>query len=73
LLLPYIIILFLYLLSINYKCTQPYYFPLLLKPTTQKEKVYWNSSTMSSRLRVAPIAIPVELWSITIFRFAKSL
>jgi hypothetical protein len=39
LLLPCIIILFLHLLSTNYKCTQPCYFPLLLKPTAQKEKM----------------------------------
>jgi hypothetical protein len=32
LLLPCIIILFLHLLSTNHKCTQPCYFPLLLKP-----------------------------------------
>jgi hypothetical protein len=34
-----IIILFLHLLSINHKCTQPYYFPLLLKPAAQKERM----------------------------------
>jgi hypothetical protein len=39
LLLSYIIILSLHLLSTNHKCTQPYYFSLLLKPATQKEKV----------------------------------
>jgi hypothetical protein len=32
LILPCIIILFLHLLSTNHKCTQPCYFPLLLKP-----------------------------------------
>jgi hypothetical protein len=32
LVLPCIIILFLHLLSTNHKCTQPCYFPLLLKP-----------------------------------------
>jgi hypothetical protein len=37
LLLPCIIILFLHLLSINHKCSQPCYFPLLLKPAAQKE------------------------------------
>jgi hypothetical protein len=61
LLLPCIIILFLLLLSINHKCTQPYYFPLLLKPTAQKEKMDWNSSMKSSRLRVTLVAIPMEL------------
>jgi hypothetical protein len=59
LLLPCIIILFLHLLSTNHKCTQPCYFPLLLKPAAQKEKMDWNSSTRSSRLHVAPVAIPV--------------
>jgi hypothetical protein len=39
LLLPCIIILFLHLLSTNHKCTQPCYFPVLLKPTAQKERV----------------------------------
>jgi hypothetical protein len=39
LLLPCIIILFLHLLSTNHKCTQPYYFPLLVKPAAQKEKI----------------------------------
>jgi hypothetical protein len=72
LLLPCIIILFLHLLSSNHKCTQPYYFPLLLKPAAQKEKMDWNSSTRSSRLRVAPIAIPMELWSLPLYRFIES-
>jgi hypothetical protein len=39
LLLYYIIILFLHLLSTNYKCTQPYYFPILLKLVALKEKM----------------------------------
>jgi hypothetical protein len=39
LLLPCIIILFLHLLSTNHKCTQPCYFPLLLKPAAQNEKI----------------------------------
>jgi hypothetical protein len=72
LLLPCIIILFLHLLSTNHKCTQPCYFPLLLKPTAQKEKMDWNSSTRSSRLRVALVAIPVELWSLLLFCFIES-
>jgi hypothetical protein len=55
------IILFLHLLSTNHKCTQPCYFPLLLKLAAQKEKMDWNSSIRSSRLCVAPVAIPVEL------------
>jgi hypothetical protein len=61
LLLPYIIILSLHLLSTNHKCTQPCYFPLLLKPVAQKEKMDWSYSTNSFRLRVTPIVVPVEL------------
>jgi hypothetical protein len=72
LLLPCIIILFLHLLSTNHKCTQPYYFLLLLKPTAQKERMDWNSSMRRSRLRVAPVVIPVVLWSLPLFRSAKS-
>jgi hypothetical protein len=72
LLLPCIIILFLHLLSTNHKCNQPCYFPLLLKPAAQKEKIDWNSSTRSSRLRVAPVAVLVELWSLPLFRFIES-
>jgi hypothetical protein len=66
------IIYFLHLLSTNHKCTQPCYFPLLLKPTAQKEKMDWNSSMRSSRLRVTPVAVPVVLWSLLLFRFAES-
>jgi hypothetical protein len=72
LLLPRIIILFLHLLSTNHKCTQPCYFPILLKPATQKEKIDWNSSMRSSRLRVAPVAVPPELWSLPLFHFIES-
>jgi hypothetical protein len=72
LLLPYIIILFLHLLSTNHKCTQPYYFSLLFKPVAQKERIDWNSSTGSFRLRVAPIVVPVELWSLSLFCSAES-
>jgi hypothetical protein len=35
------LILFLHLLSTNHKCTQPCYFPLLLKPAAQKKKMDW--------------------------------
>jgi hypothetical protein len=52
---------FLHLLSTNHKCSQPCYFPLLLKPVAQKEKMDWNSLMRSSMLRVVPVAIPVEL------------
>jgi hypothetical protein len=61
LLLPRIINLFMHLLSTNQKCIEPCYFPLLLKPVAQKEKMDSNSFTRSSRLCVAPIAVPVEL------------
>jgi hypothetical protein len=53
-------------------CTQPCYFPLLLKLATQKEKMDWNSSIRSSRLRVAPVAVPVVLWSLSLLCFVKS-
>jgi hypothetical protein len=43
------IIYFVHLLSTNHKCTQPCYFPLLLKPAAQKEKVEWNFLMRSSR------------------------
>jgi hypothetical protein len=66
------IIYFLHLLSTNHKYTQPCYFLLLLKPTAQKEKMDWNSLTRSSRLCVAPVVVPVVLWSLPLFRFAES-
>jgi hypothetical protein len=72
LLLSCIIILFLHLLSINHKCTQPCYFPLLLKPAAQKERMDWNSSMRSSRLRVAPVVIPMELWSLLLFHSGEN-
>jgi hypothetical protein len=59
LLLPCIIILSLHLLSTNHNSTQPSYFPLLLKPAAQKEKMDWNSSMKSSRLRVTPVDVPM--------------
>jgi hypothetical protein len=61
LLLPLHIIYFLHLLTTNHKCTQPCYFPLLLKPAAQKEKIEWNCSTRSSRLRVTPVVVFVVL------------
>jgi hypothetical protein len=72
LLLPCIIILFLHLLSTNHKCTQPCYFPLLLKPAAQKERMDWNSLMRSSMLRVIPVVVPVELWSLPLFRSAEN-
>jgi hypothetical protein len=61
LLLPCIIISFLHLLSTNHKCTQPCYFPLLLKLAVQKERMDWNSLTRNSRLCVAPVVVPMVL------------
>jgi hypothetical protein len=72
LLLPCIIILFLHLLSTNHKRTQTCYFPLLLKPASQKEKMDWNSSTKSSGLCVALVAIPVVLSSLPLFYSVES-
>jgi hypothetical protein len=72
LLLPCIIILFLHLLSTNHKCTQPCYFSLLLKSAAQKERMDWNSSTRSSRLRVAPVVVPVVLWSLPLFHSTEN-
>jgi hypothetical protein len=59
--------LFLHLLSTNHKCTQPCYFPVLLKPAAQKEKMEWNSSMRSFRLCAAPVVVPVVLWSLSLF------
>jgi hypothetical protein len=59
------IIYFLHLLSTNHKCTQPCYFSLLLKPAAEKEMKDWNSSTRSSRLRVAPSCL--FLWCDGVF------
>jgi hypothetical protein len=72
LVLPCIIILFLHLMSTNHKCTQPCYFPPLLKPTAQKERMDWNSLTRSSRLRVALVVVPVVLWSLSLFRSTEN-
>jgi hypothetical protein len=72
LLLPCIIILFLHWLSTNHKCTQPCYSLLLLKPAAQKERMDWNYSTRSSKLRVIPVVIPVVLWSLPLFHSAES-
>jgi hypothetical protein len=66
------IIYFLHLLSTNHKCTEPCYFPLLLKPAAEKEKMGWNFSTRGSRLRVTPVAVPVVLWSLPLFCFTES-
>jgi hypothetical protein len=47
-------------------------FPLLLKPAAQKKRMDWNSSTRSSRQRVAPVVVPVVLWHLLLFRSAES-
>jgi hypothetical protein len=70
--LPLHIIYLLHLLSTNHKCTQPCYFHLLLKPAAQKEKMDWNSLTRGSVLRVAPVAVYVELCSLSLFYFVES-
>jgi hypothetical protein len=72
LVLPCIIILFLHLLSTNHKCTQPSYFPLLLKPAAQKERMEWNFSTRSFRLHVAPVVVPVVLWCLPLFHSTEN-
>jgi hypothetical protein len=72
LLLPRIMILFLHLLSTNHMCTQPCYFSLLLKPAAQKERMDRNSSMSSCKLGVAPIVIPVVLWSLLLFCSTES-
>jgi hypothetical protein len=58
------------LMSTNHKCTQPWYFPLLYKTAAQKVKMDWNSLMRSSTLCAAPVAVPVELWSLPLFRYA---
>jgi hypothetical protein len=47
-------------------------FLLLLKPAAQKERMDWNSSMRSSRLRVAPVVVPMKLWSLTLLHFTES-
>jgi hypothetical protein len=47
-------------------------FPLLLKPATQKEKMDWNSSMRSSRLRATIIDVPMVLWSLPQICFTES-
>jgi hypothetical protein len=73
----YLVITFTYqlfsaLAEYNHKCTQPCYFPLLLKPAAQKGMMDWGSSMRSSRLRVALVAVPVVLWSLPLFRSTES-
>jgi hypothetical protein len=66
LVIPLHIIYFLHLLSTNHKCTQPCYFPLLLKPAAQKETMDWNSLMRS--LGYASPRLPF-LWCYGVFRY----
>jgi hypothetical protein len=52
---------FLHLLSTNHKCTQPCYFPMLLKPVAQKLKEILDSSMRSPKRAITPGQLPVEL------------
>jgi hypothetical protein len=62
-----------FLLTTLYHISPCYYLTCYLFPAlAQKEKMEWNSSTRSSRLRVAPVAVFVVLWSLTLFHFAES-
>jgi hypothetical protein len=71
LLYPLHITLLLHLVSMNHKFTQPCYFPLLYKPAAYKVKMDCNSLMRSSMLCAAPVAIPVVLWSLPLFYFAR--
>jgi hypothetical protein len=51
-----------HLLSTNHKCTQPCYFPLLLKAAAQKLKKILDSSMKSSRRAITSSRMHVELW-----------
>jgi hypothetical protein len=48
------------------------YSTLLFSPATQKEKMDWNSLMRSFMLRVAPVAVPAELWCFPLFHFVES-
>jgi hypothetical protein len=56
---------FLYLLSTNHKCTQPCYFPMLLKSAAQKLKEILDSSRRISRRAITLGRLPVKLWSLS--------
>jgi hypothetical protein len=78
-LIPYWPCYYLYISIISCTCWVPTIsvlnlaiFPLLLKPAAQKGMMDWNSSTRSSKLCIAPIAVPVMLWSLPLFCFAES-
>jgi hypothetical protein len=61
--------IFPHLLSTNHKCTQPCYFPVLLKPAAQKLKKICDSLMMSSRRAITPGQLPVELCSLSAVLF----
>jgi hypothetical protein len=54
--------IFPHLLSTNHKCTQPSYFPLLLKHAAQKLKKIWSTLIWCSRQAIATDRLPVQLW-----------
>jgi hypothetical protein len=73
---PLHIIFFLHLLSTNISVLNIAIFPLLLKPTTQKEKMDWNSLTRSATCFpscrscgvIEPSTVPFCLRVIIVFR-----
>jgi hypothetical protein len=64
---------FMYLLSTNHKCTQPFYFLLLYKPIAQKLKEILDSLMRSSRRAITPGRLPVELWCLSIAMLSRVL
>jgi hypothetical protein len=68
---PLHIIYLLHLLSCNYKCTQPCYFLLLLKPIVQKMMVDWNSSMRSSSI-LLPRLLTYGLWNLPVICLCHS-
>jgi hypothetical protein len=68
---PCIIILFLYLLSTNYKCTQPCYFSLLYKPAAQKVMMGMKNSSMRSSSLALLRLLFCGLWSLSLLCFVR--
>jgi hypothetical protein len=58
------------LLSTNHKCTQPFYFPRATQTHCLEGEDGLEFFDEESRLRLAPVVIPVELWSLPLFHFA---
>jgi hypothetical protein len=54
------IIIFLYLLSTNHKCTHPCYFLCYSIPAAPKMEMLWNSLRWSSSLALPRLHIPVD-------------